>query len=440
MSRFINKNLKFLTSSLKAQRYDQEVLVDGFRGVVLEGSSRSGKTISSVDMIILICSRYEVSCTINVVKETYNEFKTTLYDDFKKRLDDFGLDNPFHRSKEIQSFKILGNKINFLGADKLTKFHGVSCDYLYINEALPIKKEIFDQLEMRCRKFWWMDYNPSLTSHWIFDAVIPRYDVGYCHTTFRDNPFISVQEKNKILSYEPWKPGSYEVVNNEVLYQGNILGGTNKPPPHPYNNESTADEFMWKVYGLGLRGAMEGLIFKHITPIDEFPDLAHTFGLDFGFMADPTAFVKHAEDKENIYLELLLYQPTETPEEIDEYFQAIGLDRKSIITADSSDRFVSESKGVIEMVASLRRMRWNVHKVRKTKNVMFWLNSMKQKKIHIVKNHLYHFAKKEQENYRLKEVNGIRINQPVDEYNHFWDSGRYSHMAHNGTKFEISMI
>jgi phage terminase large subunit len=438
-SRVVNKNLKFLSTQLLTQRYENETLVSGSRGVVLEGSSRSGKTISSVDFIILLCVRYETNCTINIVKETYNEFKTTLYDDFKKRLDDFGLDNPFYRSKEIHTFNIFGNKINFIGADKLAKFHGVSCDYLYINEALPIKKEIFDQLEMRCRKFWWLDYNPSLTSHWIFDKVIPRPDVGYCHSTFLDNPFISTQEKNKILSYEPWLPGSYQIVDGDIFYRGQIVSTNNQPPPHPLNSLSTADEFMWKVYGLGLRGAMEGLIFKHITPIDYFPDIAHTYGLDFGFTADPTSLVRHAEDKENIWLELLCYQPIETPEEIDEYFEAIGLDRRSIITADSSDRFVSEHRGAIEMVSGLRRLRWNVTKVRKTKNVMFWIASMKQKKIHIVKNHLYHHAKKEHENYRLKEINGVRINQPVDEFNHFWDGARYSHMAHNSQKFGITI-
>lgn len=62
---------------------------------------------------------------------------------------------------------------------------------------------------------------------------------------------------------------------------------------------------------------------------------------------------------------------------------------------------------------------------------MFWLLSMKNKKIHIVKNHLYAYVKKEKENYRLKEVNGIAINQPIDDFNHFWDSARYGHMSYN---------
>ena len=62
---------------------------------------------------------------------------------------------------------------------------------------------------------------------------------------------------------------------------------------------------------------------------------------------------------------------------------------------------------------------------------MYWILSMKTKKIHIVKNSLYMDIKKEKENYKFKEINGILINQPIDKYNHFWDAARYGHMAWN---------
>jgi hypothetical protein len=61
---------------------------------------------------------------------------------------------------------------------------------------------------------------------------------------------------------------------------------------------------------------------------------------------------------------------------------------------------------------------------------MFWLNS-KKKKIHIIKNHLYKQSLKEQQNYKMKEIAGIAINQPIDKWNHIWDSARYGHIAHN---------
>lgn len=437
-----NPNYTFLFESYANQKYErrrdhngewEDVLVAGKRGVVLEGSSRSGKTYSGIDFIIFLCLYEPNPVVINIIKETYNEFKTTLYDDFNERLSYYGLPNPFYK-QEIHSFKINESKINFIGAEKTGKdgkFHGASCDFLYINESLAVAQTVFDQSEMRCRKFWFMDYNPSVTKHYIFDSVVTRPDVGFLRTTFQDNPFVSIQEKAKILSYEPWLPGSYQVEDNAIFYNGKEVDDKNQPPPHPTNvNNGTADEFMWKVYGLGLRGAMKGVVFKHITWIDAFPDIAHTYGADFGFTSDPFSLVKYAEDARNIYIEPLSYTPIETPEEIDAFMKAVGVSKITPITADSADKYTSERKGAIEMVRSLYNMGWEITKVRKTKNVMFWLTSMKTKKIHIVKNHLYSKAKEEAENYRLKEINGISINQPVDDFNHIWDAARYAHMSH----------
>lgn len=431
-----NLNYKFLYHSIQNQQYNNlDELISGYRGVVLEGSSRSGKTWSGIDIIIWLCTEIETACTINIYRETYNEFKTTLYDDFKRRLDDFELDNPFHRAKEIRSFKINGNTIYFLGDGK----HGGGCDYAFYNEGMYIEQHVFDQSEMRCRKFWWMDYNPSFTDHWVFDRIIPRSDVGFLRSTFLDNPFITPQEKNKILSYEPWETGTYEITDEGVFYLGEVISEKHQPPLNIKNqNNGTADEFMWKVYGLGLRGAMKGVIFDKITWIDEFPDIDYIYANDFGFTADPNAFGRYAEDENNIYAELLIYQPIETPEELVATFEALGVEREKPIACDSSDKYTGENKGTVEMVRGLQDLGYSqAFKISKKKSVMYWILSMKQKNIHVVKNHLWKQVKKERENYKFKEVNGILINQPIDKYNHFWDKVRYGHMAWNEDNYEI---
>jgi hypothetical protein len=38
--------------------------------------------------------------------------------------------------------------------------------------------------------------------------------------------------------------------------------------------------------------------------------------------------------------------------------------------------------------------------------------------------------KKELENYKMKEVQGILINQPIDGFDHLLSAARYAHMAH----------
>ena len=440
-----NPNYKLLQNSIKLQKYNEnDELIGGKRGCALEGSSRSGKTWSGVDIIIWICLFLETKCTINIYRATYNEFKTTLYDDFKRRLDDFGLPNKFHDAEEIKSFKIGQNTIYFLGDGK----HGGGCDYAFFNEMMFIKNSVFDQVEMRCRKFWWADYNPSFTEHWFFDKVLSRPDVGFLRTTFLDNlTHLSVQEKNKIKSWEPWKPGSYIVKDDEIHCYNKTtkkvepISKTNQPPPHSENIENgTADEFMWKVYGLGLRGAMKGVIFNHVTWIEEFPkDIAHIYTNDFGFTTDPNSLNKYGEDEYNIWIEPLIYTPIETSSELIGVLDSLGVKRYTsetkrdgdLIICDSSDKYTGENKGTVEMVRDLKNNLFNAKKVSKTKGVMFWLNSMKAKKIHIVKNHLYDHIKKEKENYKLREIQGVSVNQPIDSWNHFWDSARYGHIAHN---------
>lgn len=378
MGRIVNPNLRFLHSSLKG----------GKRGVVLEGSSRSAKTWSSLDFIVYLSSTVEVGATINIIKETYNSFKTTLYEDFNRRLPDFGISSPFAHKQEVKQFKLFGNKINLLGADNPSVFHGVSCDYFYINESLDVSREVFDQLEMRCRKFWWMDYNPKFTDHWVYDKVCNRSDVGFLKTTFKDNPFISPQERAKILSYEPTE----------------------------YNiHQGTADDYMWNVYGLGLRSAPEGLIFQHVTWINEFPTNIEKiyYGSDIGYTNSPSTLVMMGMDGNNLYLKKLHYGPTPSS---NEYIPIIREHvPKDTTWADSAEPgYISDARK-----AGLRVLAVNKF----PGSIKYGISLMKKFKIHIVDCPEW---RREQSNYKYREVNGIRLDEPVDDFNHLWDAARYA--------------
>lgn len=439
-----NENYRVIFNALIEQEFDPvtKKLVKGHVGVILEGSSRSAKTWSWIFLIVYICKFVETSCTINIYRATFEEFKTTLYRDFKKVLDLFGIPNKFHDAERIKSFKIGKNTINFLGCDKLGKAHGAGCEYAIFNEMMHIPQDVFDQVEARCQKLWIGDYNPSYSQHWVFDKVLLRSDVAYLHSTFRGNiEHISPSELNKLLRSEPWKPGSYKVKNGKVYYRGVevVTDGKIQPPPHPVNvPQGTADEYFWRVYGLGLRGHMEGMIFKNVTYIDQWPEhvvsgYTRIHGNDFGFTTDPNATVKYAEDEDNIWVELLIYRPIENPIELDAELQEAGIPKDTMLPCDSSDKYTGENKGTVEMVKGLIRRGWkNAFKISKKKSVMYWLLSMKTKKIHVIKNDLSRFVVVEQQHYVMKEIKGVPVNEPIDKYNHFWDATRYCHMAHNG--------
>jgi hypothetical protein len=219
-----------------------------------------------------------------------------------------------------------------------------------------------------------------------------------------NNPFLPEGQRQELLSYEP--------------------------TPENINN-GTADDFMYKVYVLGQRCDPKGVIFENVNYINEWPvDIFPVYGMDFGFTTDPSALVKVGENKTDIFFELLLYEPTETADIINSYAETIGINKLIPCTADSADKYKSE-QGTVEMVRDLKRLGWRISKVSKTKTVIYWLGKMKQKRINVVENELSHYFKKEFQNYKLKEVNGISINQPIDGWDHAISAGRYGYMSLN---------
>lgn len=410
------------------------------QGFVLEGGSGAAKTYDIIQFLMYYCEiNRDKNKDILIFRQTYADLKKTALKDFIKILKMYNMyDIKNHTRSHPQGYNLFGNDIYFTGLDGIGS-HGERHDVIWGNEGMELNFEDFKQLNQRCNEFFILDYNPSFTEHWIFDSIIPRKDTSFFRTTQLDNPFLPKGQRQEILAYEPYRPGSYYVEEDTIMHNGAVVDKNNQPPPHVENiDQGTADEFMWKVYGLGLRGSMKGQIFKYVTYIDEFPDMAFTYGLDFGFTNDQTALVKYAEDPKNIYMELLIYEPIDESVILDAMLTAVGVSQYVPITADSSDKYVSEKKGVVQMVRELYERGWEISKVSKTKGIMYWIQSMKGKKIHVIKNDLSHKFKKEQENYKFKEINGILINQPIDGWDHAFSAGRYAHMSHDLTSFSVS--
>lgn len=400
MAKFISPNLKLLVNHHRANVLDKEP--EG-GGVLLEGSSRSMKTWSSVDFIIYLCAKIHTDVTINIIKETYNSFKTTLYDDFNRRLPMYGIQSPFADKQEVKSFNLYGNKINLLGAENQSTFAGAGSDYVYYNEMLDINKNVFDDSEQRCRKMWWGDYNPKYVEHWVYDKVALREDVAFLKTTFMDNPFLSKPERNKILGYNPFHPDDANIQD------------VKKRRPHPTNiKNGTADEYRWNVYGLGLRCSPEGLVFQHVNWINAFPNNVEQvyYGMDFGSV-DPTAIVKVGVLGRDMFIELLHYAPTNSANDL------IPIVKKAIGSgecwADSAE------PGLIADCRNLGKLR--VLAVSKPPgSIGYGISIIKRFNVHIVD---HPAMRREQGSYAYKVVHGIQQEDPVDSFNHAWDAIRY---------------
>lgn len=428
--------LKNVYDSIK---YSGDKLVSGYKGVILEGGARSRKTYSFIDLLVYVCKYCVDNKTIIILRDTYNSFHTTLFTDLEVALDEFGLHNPFKSSTQVSQMKIRNNRIHFKGADNVNNAHGAPSYLLYFNEMLTIPRKIFDNYVMRCSHMWVGDFNPSVTEHWVFNTIIPRPDVMHLRTTFLDNPLVPPGVVSEIKGFEPFLPGSYYIKNDILFYGDEPISDTNMPPDHPTNViNGSANLFNWKVYGLGLRGAMQGVIFENVNYIDSFPEgLDYIYGNDFGFTNDPNATVKYAETDTDIYIELKLYQCVETPHALDEILTALGLEKWKPFPMDSSDKYTAENKGTVEMVKGMKKLGWHAYKISKTKSIMYWLSSMKIKRINIIINGNIKHARMEQQNYTFKEIGGMLINVPNDKNNHMWDAARYCHMAWNTPAYVV---
>lgn len=384
-------NLEFLLSNFDFQKSREQIK----QGFVLEGGSGSAKTYDIIQFLLLYCQHYKNhNKDILIFRDTLSELKKTVYKDFKKILLMYGFYNEAHDilSPPIH-YKLFGNVIYFSGLDVMGA-HGERHDLIWGNEGVGkngsqgIQKDAFKQLNQRCNEAFILDYNPVVTDHWIYDDIIPREDTKFFKSTLLTNPFLPRGQRDEILKYEPT--------------EYNIQHGT-------------ADDYLWNVYGLGLRSAPEGLIFQHVTWIDKFPDNIEQvyYGLDFGYTQSPTALTKIGVVGDKLYADCLYYGPTPSQNELIPIVRQFCPDQR--IMADSAD------PGTI---SAMRHAGLQVYGVNKFPNsIKFGISLLKKYKLHFVDRP---HVRKEQSNYKYREINGIRLDEPIDDHNHFFDSIRYS--------------
>lgn len=386
-----------------------------YEGFVLPGGSRSSKTFSIMQLVILYCQEnFNKGKRILFARQKYSDLKDTVMRDWFEMLMKYGIyQEKNHFRSNPQSYQLYGNMIYFRGLDA-GGAHGEAYDIFWINEAFESEEEPFFQLDLRLRKggFFFLDYNPYFTEHWILNKVITRPEVWLSPTsTIVDNPFMAgSREYGRVMSLDPSNPV-------------NVRNGT-------------ADDALWQIYGLGIGASITGVIYTNVTWIEKFPDnLDYWYGMDFGFTSDPTTIIKTAVDGNDLYWEERFYDPVDNPKALSMAMAAAGIERHIPINADSSDKFVSSKYGSMEMVKDLRELGWNIQKVSKVNDIVFWIGKIKEMNLHIVQTYtmsdgtvkVTHFQE-ERQKYKWKTINGSSVNQPIDAYNHCLDGGRYGFM------------
>tara|TARA_R110000751_G_scaffold86889_14_gene172645 strand:- start:989 stop:2173 length:1185 start_codon:yes stop_codon:yes gene_type:complete len=372
------------------------------RGIVLEGGSRSSKTWSICQALYVLGTQSPKRIAVARFRRTW--IKPTVLDTFKKVFTQLGewQDEAFNKTDLIYSLH--GSTFEFYGLDDSQKLHGIETDLFWLNEAIETSKDDFDQLEQRCKGKWILDYNPSTDEHWIYDNVLKRPDVRLIHSTMLHNTFLEQHIRDKILSYKPTPE--------------NIAMGT-------------ADEYKYKVYGLGQRSRREGAIYENWTETKDWPTgyKWKAYGLDFGFTNDPTALVEVLYNGGKLWVKELIYETGLTNADI---ARRCGLERSDEIVADSA-----EPKSIEE----LRRSGFRIRGVTKGQDsVRSGIDKLKsvpimvhQDSVNVIRE-LRNYAWKR--DYKTNQVTNV----PEDDNNHALDALRYVAMEKlkaNAGKYSI---
>lgn len=369
------------------ERLSRAVSLNRFNVLVFEGGSRSSKTYSIIQFFIVFALQRKTATRIVMSRKKGTWLYATVWNDFKRILSDMGMLRFVKINNSLHTILIGKTIFEFVGLDDTQKLHGLTCDIFWINEAMEAIKNDFDQLEQRCAMFSILDYNPSAEEHWIYDNVCRRKDCYFDHSTMLDNPFIPENMKRKILSYEP----------TEANYE-----------------QGTVDERKWKIYGLGERAKIEGLIFDY-SIVKEIPQWAKKrwYGLDFGYSSDPTACSEVAFYNNTLYIDERFYETGMLTNDIIKKFKRMT--PLKVISESADPRLITEihNGGV------------NIHPVVKYGgSVEAGIDYMKGVKICITERSIN--AKKEFDNYTYQQdKNGKWLNVPIDDYNHIIDGVRY---------------
>lgn len=351
---------------------------------IVQGSSSAGKTIAILIILIDRCIKTPM-LEVSVVSESIPHLKKGALKDFLKIMkgsNRFIADNYNATDRKYTFYN--GSYIEFFSPEAVL---GSRRDILYLNECINVTFEDYHQMAARTNKEIYLDYNPA-SEFWVQTEIEGDEDAEKIILTYKDNeacPEAIVQQlekaRDKANTSEYWKN-------------------------------------WWNVYGLGLMGTVEGIVFGNFKSCLEFPADCKwvVYGMDFGYTNDPTTLTKIGLSGGELYFEELIYQTGMTNKDISDRLKELDI-RHADIIADSA-----EPKSIEE----LRRMGWNIKGAVKGKDsITNGIDLINQYEVHIVSSSLNLIKEWRRYSYKFDKAQNKFTNAPEDTMNHCIDGIRY---------------
>lgn len=378
--------------------YDHLFDYDTFTEVHYGGAS-SGKSHGVFQKIVIKALKdWKKPRKILVLRKVGATVRDSVFADVQSTLSYFGIINMCKIN--MSAFRIElpnGAEFIFKGMDnpeKIKSIKGISD--VVMEEASEFTLDDYTQLTLRLRdkahkqKQIYLMFNPVSKANWVYNAFFvkkPKNTVVY-QTTYKDNRFLDAVTRENIE----------ELANRNEAY--------------------------YKIYALGEFATLDKLVFPKYTKAllnkDDLRQITSYFGLDYGFINDPSAFmhVKIDDDHKKLYVVEEYVKKGLTNDKIAESITTLGY-AKEQIRADSAEkksnqelrnlgisRVIDVKKGagsVMQGIQYLLQYEWIVDE-RCVKTI------------------------EELENYTWKKDKATNeyINEPVDSYNHCLDAIRYA--------------
>jgi phage terminase large subunit len=190
-----------------------EAILGDRRFIINEGGSRSSKTYSLCQLMIIYCLQNN-NKVVSVIRKTFPALRATVLRDFIEILKEIGLykQEAHNKSEHIYTFAN-GSMVEFFSVDDEQKIRGRKRDIAWCNEANELYFDDFNQLNLRTEDKLIFDYNPSDSASWLYE--LPAEESIKIKSTYKDNPFLPDSIKAQIEDLKR---------TDEALYQIYALG------------------------------------------------------------------------------------------------------------------------------------------------------------------------------------------------------------------------
>lgn len=376
--------------NIRATPLLKQMLDTDKRFILHIGGSRSGKTYSILQYIMLYCFKNQ-NKTITIARKTFPSLRLGAYKEFIEMLKEYEVYETEAHNKTNNYYVLNSNTIQFLSIDQSQKLRGLKHDLVFIDEVNEITKEEADQLFMRTNDKIIMAQNPSDALHWSLKYQAHE-DCLYLHSTYKNNSFLPQSIVNQIESYK------------ETDWDQWLVFGLGQPSK---NNELVYNQYeFWhsddELYTTDENGKRHNL-YEEVL-----------YGIDWGWN-HPTALVQIWIDTnyKRVWLKEIIHESYLTTDDLIAKMNSLGVDKSLLMYGDSAEP---------KTIESLRRAGFNISS--SNKEVKQGIDCVKSFKLYI-----HSASTKTQEElrrYKWKMNGEMKTDEPIKLFDDALCAARYA--------------